>query len=125
MSDDRELTELAAKAAGIEVEWIDEIGWHARKDAEAFESGAKWFRPLADDGDALRLAVRLELTIATGIRYCAAYGVHAHVNEPYDGDPELGGGVITATSAMTATRRAIVKAAAEIGKKVGAQRVAG
>lgn len=111
--DDRELTEAAAKAAGItDLEWVDEIGWHARNDKEAFEGGAKWFRPLSDDGDALRLAVALGLDIQfhdDGVRVSYwANGV------PISGFSEAYG------DRLAATRRALVRTAAEIGKKVDA-----
>lgn len=113
--DDNELTALAAKAADIPVEWIEEIGWFARKDAEAFEDGPKWFRPLMDDGDALRLAVKLKLQVLTG------QGSRGHItwvrapdeldiegpSEHHDADP------------YAATRRAIVRVAAEIEKRSG------
>lgn len=100
---DRELLELAAKAAGAE--WVNneyESGWIL---------GDCWWNPLTDDGDALRLAVKLGLDIESdlpahlvevwfpnGINTCGS------VYEPYGNDP------------YAATRRAIVRAAAEIGK---------
>ena len=52
---DRELLELAAKAAGIEVEWSDITGCF-------WSDGDSWV-PLTDDGDALRLAVKLGLCV--------------------------------------------------------------
>ena len=104
---DRELLEFAAKAAGIE------LVWHGDTDPFCFAetvAGIKW-NPLTDDGDALRLAVKL------GIRVCPvtangrnAYAAHDRlaggVGEPHNGDPHA------------ATRRAIVRAAAEIGKEM-------
>lgn len=93
---DRELLELAAKAAFSDcanlkypLYWVrDRVGdWN----------------PLADDGDALRLAVRLELTVNCS-NWCArsASSLHWH-----DGGRD---------DHMSATRRAIVRAAAEIGR---------
>jgi hypothetical protein len=108
MNDDRELTELAAKAAGIDVEWIDEIGWHARKDAEAFEGGAKWFRPLSDDGDALRLAVKL--------------GINLEIGEVGFGDAQAGKRDdwacewLSGDDPCASVRRAIVRSAAAMAK---------
>jgi len=96
---DKELLELAAKAAGM-----DGLGlfWNERLkclwDAEGFT-----FDPLEDDGDALRLAVKLVL----GIRF---YIDGVGVGESYEmnnADPQA------------ATRRAIVRAAAEIGRAMG------
>ena len=80
---DRELLELAAKAAGIKTEFYE-------NDYGEIES--EW-NPLTDDGDALRLAVKLKLWTHSGMG--------AFLDEP---DP------------YAATRRAIVRAAAEIGK---------
>ena len=53
---DRELLELAAKAAGIEIDPID--AQHEPQDWVAWN-------PLTDDGDALRLAVKLKMTVDT------------------------------------------------------------
>ncbi|AIJ45535.1 hypothetical protein O987_06960 [Comamonas testosteroni TK102] len=50
---DRELLELAAKAAGIEVWWTENYGGVFLRDRN---SPVIW-NPLNDDGDALRLAV--------------------------------------------------------------------
>ena len=91
MKTDRELLEFAAKAAGIRV---DSCG-------EFYED----WNPLADDGDALRLAVKLQLFVnidpsesqAADCHGVDACEVHSNSN-PY-----------------TATRRAIVLAAAAIG----------
>ena len=104
---DRELLELAAKAAGIE----NKI-WHMH--ASAFwvdvDSDNPYWNPLTDDGDALRLAVKLNLEIShfTGAAYVASYP-HDYslegADEPYGDNP------------YDATRRAIVRAAAEIGKE--------
>lgn len=108
MSDDRELLELAAKAAGIIGKWYESI----------YESGYELpdgcnqplWNPLTDDGDALRLAVKLNMPIwecaqygraMAEVRYGAARGEYW---EPVGDDP------------YAATRRAIVRAAAEIGK---------
>ena len=97
---DRELLELAAKAAGYE------------KDVDGcyFESGfptmISW-NPLTDDGDALRLAVKLGMMVDVGSGgFCTADSeeLESSVNEVVTPDP------------YAATRRAIVRAAAEIGK---------
>lgn len=83
---DRELLEKAAKAAGYA------LGvWHAGY----FIAGQEPFRgwnPLTDDGDALRLAVRLKIHMHTG------FGTH----------------VLDAPDPYAATRRAIVRAAAAL-----------
>lgn len=101
--EDRELLELAAKATGIK--WVDdgENGYYRHPEGHTHA----WWNPITDDGDALRLAVKLELDLAIGPGAamagdrtddgwgpCESYG-----NDPY-----------------AATRRAIVRAAAEIGR---------
>lgn len=94
---DRELTELAAKAAGIEGEWGNE------KYIEHYEGfiPTGWLRawnPLDNDGDAFRLAVKV-----------LPFHVLSYTREDYEYCNEDG---------LAATRRAIVRAAAEIGKGI-------
>jgi hypothetical protein len=98
---DRELLELAAKAAGYQYLWnIDSL---LIKGLEGH------WNPLTDDGDALRLAVKLRMVLDTST------GDDIHVQYPFgtnyyplceEGDPDP----------YAATRRAIVRAAAEIGR---------
>jgi hypothetical protein len=102
---DRELLELAAKAAGITLAEWSEIEQGFRR----VDGG--YFRPHIDDGDALRLAVALRLLIDT--EHCAAMPMNRtgeNIDDWSDGglddDPHA------------ATRRAIVRAAAEIGKEM-------
>lgn len=94
---DRELLELAAKAAGAE--WLKgtyENGWW-------LDDG--WWNPLTDDGDALRLAVKLSIDIFINqISVVAQYG-EKWIREE-----------CSAKERAAATRRAIVRAAAEIGR---------
>jgi len=112
---DRELLEAAAKAAGKKV--------HTRNQADRDACGAGdvglWisegqtcWNPLTDDGDALRLAVKLNIwpvrqyaqpTIV--VQKGAAY-FDELASEPIGDDP------------LAATRRAIVRAAAEIGEEM-------
>lgn len=89
---DRELLELAAKAAGIEGLSFD----RTRRD---------WpWNPLDDDGDALRLAVKLFLHIHIHDGCTEAQGDYSPLTEEHYDDPSA------------ATRRAIVRTAAEIGR---------
>ncbi len=104
---DRELLELAAKAAGIELVWYGDTDPFCF--AETF-AGIKW-NPLTDDADALRLAVNLGIIIEyrREVPACFAYhyALHLEVMEPNASlDP------------YAATRRAIVRAAAEIGRNM-------
>lgn len=100
---DRELLELAAKAAGSDVfmlggTWVKRIG----KEVAGLERWVGRWNPLEDDGDALRLAVACCLDIS--IEDYQTIVRHLGVYEAHEGDP------------YAATRRAITRAAAEIGK---------
>jgi hypothetical protein len=119
---DRELLEFAAKAAGGLARFDispDKWPWlQAVVDGKPQPYPVRW-NPLTDDGDALRLAVQLELSIllrpyrvevtswlqTTDV---LGFGIpptpRVKAIEPYGTDPH------------TATRRAIVRAAAEIGR---------
>jgi len=106
---DKELLELAAKAAGL-----PECGWMGPAFMYVKDNTFTDWNPLTDDGDALRLAVKLNLAIypqdqtSTGIWSTAAHWGKVLGDEfsekVKDKDP------------YAATRRAIVRAAAEIGK---------
>lgn len=104
---DRELLEAAAKAAGIVGE-VDEFYLRLGDSVPILginnETGA-WF-PLTDDGDALRLAVKLGIGIETIERYAVA-------NVRY-GDTHC---EALGSDHYAATRRAIVRAAAAIATK--------
>lgn len=99
---DRELLEMAAKAAGYEPQ-----GW---EDGKLYLFGVQdGWNPLTDDGDALRLAVRLDITVMQPApedrgSVLALWPRGQGVSEPRGQDK------------CAATRRAIVRAAAEIGK---------
>ena len=56
---DKELTEKAAQAAGINVEWL--TGWRGPVIGRGM--AARCWLPLEDDGDALRLAVQLGIGV--------------------------------------------------------------
>jgi hypothetical protein len=109
---DRELLELAAKAAGIEL-WHEDVFTNGLTQ-KVNDNGVLRWHPLTDDGDALRLAVKLGLLVS--IQQEELLGdVEVHIFpegrprgkflvEPLGSDP------------YAATRRAIVRAAAEIGR---------
>jgi len=96
---DRELLELAAKAAGLS----HPDGWDWIRNP----LGYSW-NPLEDDGDALRLAVKMEIRIDWGAFDVVAleFNTDAVAREAKGTDP------------YAATRRAIVRAAAEIGRSM-------
>lgn len=95
--DDRTLLELAAKAAGIVIhdwngDWPVIYIEHYGDPQEPPEYEAKYWHPLYDDGDAFRMAVKL--------------GIEIVLNNDEFADE------------FAAVRRAIVRAAAEIGKEM-------
>jgi hypothetical protein len=103
---DRELLELAAKAAGLEYECVSHTGRPENDQHQVRDQfgGLVDWNPLADDGDALRLAVKADIDISQFGDFARADCMeYVSVDEPYGDDP------------LAATRRAIVRAAAEIG----------
>jgi len=103
---DRELLELAAKAAGIEPVYCYESRRNCLRVGDK-KSYAIW-RPLTDDGEALRLAVNLGIQIdpRTHVGAIHVYGSAGRVDEP----------CALTSKPYAETRRAIVRAAAEIGR---------
>jgi len=111
---DRELLELAAKAAGINYSH-DNAHWK-HEDHCAFWSyddlctcGARW-NPLTDDGDALRLAVKLGIAVQCHLHDSEGYALAGAGQIPNAVD------IRPNDDPYAATRRAIVLAAAEIGR---------
>ena len=117
MHSDRELIELAAKAAGLQLCGYSWIGENEDDDeCEVLESAfvklhpeqdlaARW-NPLTDDGDALRLAVKLHMQVSITTESCRAETLPALGVRVNDKDE------------LAATRRAIVRAAAAIGESM-------
>ena len=106
--DERTLLGFAAKAAGILLaHWNDGGECYSSGPGFILPSNAIW-NPLTDDGDALRLAVRL------GIEYVYGYGLDDEVQRVivYD-DLHV---MVQDGDVCAAVRLAIVRAAAEIGK---------
>lgn len=105
---DKELLELAAKAAGI-VGIYRENGYRQTCGISSSMDAQLW-NPLTDDGDALRLAVKLKLRVDVldiDARVATPCGAQYVVEIFYNGADEY-----------AATRRAIVRAAAEIGAQM-------
>ena len=103
---DRELLELAAKAAGFTGQWTAD--WYE------MASGMSRWDPLVDNGQALILAVKLSIDVLQ--RFVGGRRVEALAP---------GGSVqiemVTGPDACAATRRAIVRAAAAIAEQGGAK----
>jgi hypothetical protein len=100
---DRELLELAAKACGLKnTSWWEAVDNPPFPDACGVcylvdgDPYPKWFNPLVDDGQAFQLAAKLKMLV------------------DFSGaSNEIGG----KADPLAETRRAIVRAAAEIGKQ--------
>ena len=107
---DKELLELAAKAAGID----HPDGEHSRyDDGRLWDcNGLRWWNPLTDDGDALHLAVKLKIPMKfpDWSDQCATWGREDSNEQFIEAALDHNGDL------YAATRRAIVRAAAEIGK---------
>ena len=114
---DREMLEAAAQAAGINA------GWHTdyNNDSEAAHEGmwlrgdrspdnSKYWNPLRDDGDALRLAVALRIDL----QLFAAQSQDPWVRGCVDREGKAFGQQVVNGDALAATRRAIVRAAAAL-----------
>lgn len=134
---DRELLEAAAKAAGYKC-WRSKHGYLnvTRPDGTEFYACTSWgnfdphtgkeipeptladavlednWNPLIDDGDAFRLALLLDIS------YFTDFGLNNIVCQWWcDGEePQQFTHHIGSSDSITATRRAIVRAAAEIGR---------
>ena len=128
---DRELLELAAKAAGIKwlpattekgIELEPKFGLWLVIDGEPNEYQRRRWNPLTDDGDALRLAVKLRLVVLV---WAGAETVSAAKTLPDGEDPSpisddwQSANAHACDGIEAATRRAIVRAAAEIGRGMG------
>ena len=103
MKTDRELLELAAKASGeLTASWYGNDAY--------FDGVLSRWNPLNDDGDALRLAVKLRLTVSwdrfDDEDYATATPPHTH--QGYD--------CMVSQDPYAATRRAITRTAAAIGE---------
>lgn len=100
---DRELLTLAAKAADIVLNWSDIEGVRPRR-ADTWDL----WNPLEDDGDALRLAVKLRIDLEFSDFHVEAY---QRIDDTFHIASEG-----YAPGSEAATRRAIVRAAASLAK---------
>jgi hypothetical protein len=107
---DREMLEMAAKAAelkGFISEWVSGPFFVVPADPDVPRSEPQIYDWINDDADALRLAVKLEILVLTARGFAVANSTDSGGTVeriPSEPDP------------YAATRRAIVRAAAAIGK---------
>lgn len=102
---DRELLEFAAKAAGIaNPAYVERPGI-----GSGINQGPlmPFWNPLTNDGDALRLAVKLEMCLDLAQEGTSTFDHLSVISKAIYHDK---------TDPYAATRRAIVRAAAEIGR---------
>ena len=103
---DKELLELAAKAAGF----AGALDFVNTQQGRFWVSSYGYWNPFTDDGDALRLAVKLNMRIGINslqegfVIVMSDNKLTPDTHEKINNDP------------YAATRRAIVRAAAEIGR---------
>ena len=112
MKTDRELLELAAKATGLTLH-VSQFSMPG-----LLLNDHTFWSPLTDDGDALRLAVKLQMLIEINLGCVIAYAERkdGSVQDPeyvYFDKLETGR---EHGDRLAATRRAIVRAAAAIGE---------
>jgi len=116
MTNDKTLLEMAARAAGMRV-MCSEAELHGCMDASTVYRGMMLegehepWNPLDDDGDALRLAVKLDINVFQSSG--SAYALPSYDDGTYEMQArycDIGG------DPCAATRLAIVRAAAEIGR---------
>lgn len=109
----RELLELAAKAAGLNFSWNDRL-----ECGEVWQDGdriKRFWQPHRDDGDALRLLVALKLSV-TQIPAEDGDGPCVFLSDEKSRDLAWEE-VEEESERLSAVCRAIVRAAAEIGRQ--------
>lgn len=107
MKTDRELLELAARAAGESFSHKIDDAVQGKRTGPFVVRRQRWtqWNPLTNDGDALRLAVKLSLLVdVCNGHTCVCNEVVAPFEQDHGNDADA------------ATRRAIVRAAAAIGE---------
>ena len=105
---EKELLELAAKAADYKIIFTDPLEECIRIDGYRDDD----WNPLEDDGDALRLAIDLGIEIHPDLAVAEVYSVYMAGNFGYNKMQEFG------DDKYAATRLVIVCSAAHIGEKM-------
>ena len=118
---DREMLELAAKAGGYaRHEYVENSARDGRVVTGHYDSLLEvCINPLDDDGDALRLAVQLMIRVSVNRAFRLSIPGSVTVEYPdRDGFYFALGEAVTNGDPYAATRRAITRAAAEIGRQM-------
>jgi hypothetical protein len=105
---DRELTEAAARAVGIKIEW-----WHEGTSMERAVrvDDEETFGPLEEDGDAFRLMVALNMRVEPAR---TMHGSYDRVSVTVTGRGHIGSTIMYGSDPRAAWRRAIVETAAAL-----------
>lgn len=118
---DREMLELAAKAGGYaRHEYVENSARDGRVVTGHYDSLLEvCINPITDDGDALRLAVKLMIRVSVNRAFRLSIPGSVTVEYPdRDGFYFALGEAVTNGDPYAATRRAITRAAAEIGRQM-------
>lgn len=123
---DKELLELAAKAAGIDGSVDDEFGCGMWLRGKRNPDNSRYWSPLTDDGDAFRLAVKLRIAIRLDDKDAVSAGFSKNQdgaptvdgNGPWFWKEWINGDSHNNGDPYAATRRAITRAAAAMGEKM-------
>lgn len=122
---DRELLERAARAMGCHGAKYEDGSWleirYGYTVAVYHDDLESYWNPLESDGDAFRLAVKLD--ISTRQQFAMVQAEYPWIDEEFNTRKVLCEVVLDDYCA--ATRRAIVRAAAEIGMRTDAPQTAG
>lgn len=111
---DRELLELAAKAAGItDATWNERLACVETLSLPGFDC---YWNPLKDDGHALRLAAKLNIDLEFTDSFCFAIWYDMDKSETHKVKVSYSEYLESEGGKYPATRRAITRAAAEIGR---------
>ena len=113
---DKEMLELAAKAAGVNGHHPNDKdpGLHLASEPSYSQGVWTYWNPFLDDGDALRLAAKLKISIGWTIGN-AVWAMYEPSQLAFYESCERPDG---SQNESSATRRAIVRAAAEIGRSM-------
>ena len=115
MSTDRELLELAAKAAGICLVWNDAEKPGYYSEWSGLPQWEEW-DPLADDGDVMRLLLKISNTHGRTTEVVISGGISRVRIRDFNHGWEYCGIERHHDDHGAATRRAIICAVAEIGR---------
>lgn len=114
--DKRKLLELAAKAAEMSGQWDEkDDGWFISNDEGGWLSYIRW-DPLENNAQAFKLMVKLNLYIFHRWTYAPGEDTPYANVVVNNAEQTVPSGEIKGSDPYAATRRAIVRAAAEIGK---------